>query len=204
MTKLFMALSVVLLTQIVSAREGGDVLPFCIDQKDKVEAIAAQVKANAKTKAKYDAYKQALTSDSDQWLMARLVYAEVKAARCAELNEQVAKVIATVIANRVKIKNGDIKAVVYEKDQFASSLNIYAESNYKDFLCPNDLKLWNLVLSETANALGEKNKTTTVNYFLYMHSPRWNKEPWQLTEDRALVNANSRKCIKAFKNKNYK
>lgn len=205
MIKIFLCLFAVVFLQSALARQGGDTLPYCVDNAKKVAAITAQIKANGKTKAKYNAYKKALASDSDRQLMARLVYAEVKAARCAELNDKLVEVIAAVIANRVKIKNGNIKAVVYEKDQFASSLNIYSESNYKDFLCPNDLKLWNLSLQATSAALSAETKATaTVNYFLYKHSSRWKKEPWQLEEDLILVSPEIRGCIKAFKNADYK
>lgn len=180
-------------------------LPHCVDDPAQIEAIKESIKLNSKNEHKYDAYKKALASDSDEELMARLVYAETKAANCSKINTDVATVVTHVISNRVKIKKGDVKAVVFERDQFASSLNIYSESGYKDFLCPNDPDLWDLALKRASWALTDKTKpTTTVNYFLYKHSPRWTKEPWKLEEDQSIASSNTRKCIKAFKNPKYK
>ena len=184
---------------------GGRKLPHCVSEVREIEMIKNRIRANAKTENKYDGYKKAFASDSDEELMARLIYAETKATKCEQLNSMVVPVITAVIANRVKIKKGDVKAVVFERDQFASSLNIYSESSYKDFLCPNDPKLWTQALNEASAALANKAKpTTTVNYFLYKHSPRWTKEPWSLDEDTSLTKGNVRDCIKAFKNSSYK
>ena len=180
-------------------------LPHCVNQASDVDAIKAKMKANSKTANKYDGYKKALASDSDTELAARLVYAETKATRCEKLNSKVVPVITEVIANRIKIRSGDIKSVVFQRDQFASSLNIYDESNYKDFLCPDDEILWNQVYNETHMALSNRRMgNDTVNYFLYKHSPRWTKEPWKLAEDKELAKGNVRDCIRAFKNPNFK
>lgn len=180
-------------------------LPHCVSEVREIEMIKNRIRANAKTENKYDGYKKAFASDSDEELMARLIYAETKATKCEKLNSAIVPVITTVISNRIKIKKGDVKAVVFERDQFASSLNIYSESSYKDFLCPNDAKLWALALDEASEALADKAKpTTTVNYFLYKHSPRWTKEPWSLDEDTSLTQGNVGDCIKAFKNASYK
>lgn len=184
---------------------GSDRLPHCVNQVRDIEIIKNKIKLNSKNENKYDGYKKALASDSDEELMARLIYAETKATNCEKLNSSVVPVIAKVISNRIKIKKGDVKAVVFQRDQFASSLNIYSDSNYKDFLCPNDAKLWAQALNEASEALADKSKpTATVNYFLYKHSPRWTKEPWKLEEDTALVKGGTRDCIRAFKNPNYK
>lgn len=216
MTKIFVVLSLLFISISLfaetlgtgsksSGHVGSGKLPHCISDASKIEAIKAKIKANSKNEFKYDAYKKALVSDSDEELMARLVYAETKAANCQELNDKVAPIIATVIANRVKIKKGDVKAVVFQRDQFASSLNIYSESAYKEFLCPTEEKLWKSALIESSYVLSDKAKPTdTVNYFLYKHSPRWIKEPWLLAEDQALTGGNVSNCIKAFKNPNYK
>lgn len=188
-----------------SSSTGSDKLPHCVSEVREIEVIKNTIKLNAKNDNKYDGYKKAFASDSDEELMARLIYAETKATKCEKLNSQIVPVITTVISNRVKIKKGNVKAVVFQHDQFASSLNIYSESNYKDFLCPNDAKLWAQALSEASDALADKAKpATTVNYFLYKHSPRWTKEPWKLEEDTSLTKGSVRDCIKAFKNPGYK
>lgn len=176
-------------------------LPKCINDEREIEVIKNKIKINSKNENKYDGYRKALTSDTGEKLMARLVYAETKAANCEKLNSQIIPVITKVIANRVKIKKGDVKAVVFQCNQFASSLNIYSESNYKDFLCPKNAVLWNQALKESSLALTDKSKPSdTVNYFLYKHSPRWTKEPWKLEEDTVLTKENMRDCIRAFKN----
>lgn len=180
-------------------------LPHCVNQISDIDAIKAKIKANSKTASKYDGYKKALASDSDTELAARLVYAETKATRCEKLNSKVVPVITEVIANRIKIHQGDIKSVIFQRDQFSSSLNIYDESNYKDFLCPDDEILWNQVYNETHMALSNRKMgTDTVNYFLYKHSPRWTKEPWKLEEDQSLAKGQTRDCIRAFKNPRFK
>lgn len=188
-----------------SGSDASKKLPHCVSEVREIEMIKNRIKLNAKNENKYDGYKKVFASDSDEELMARLIYAETKATQCEKLNSQIVPVITAVISNRVKIKKGDVKAVVFQRDQFASSLNIYAESSYKDFLCPNDAKLWSQALGEASEALADKSKpTTTVNYFLYKHSPRWNKEPWSLDEDTSLTKGSIRDCIKAFKNPAFK
>lgn len=187
--------------QAAAKKSAGVSLPHCIDNPVQIDAIKARIKTNSKTPNKYDGYKKALQSDSDIELAARLVYAETKATRCEKMNNEIVPVITEVIANRVKIRKGNVESVIFQRDQFASSLNIYEESNYKDFLCPSDSALWNKAYSATFTALSDKTKgTNTVNYFLYKHSPRWTKEPWKLEEDNSLTRGNIRACIRAFKN----
>lgn len=217
MTKLSAIITITLITTNVFASEVGGSngqpaakksvgvkLPNCIDNPAQIDAIKATIKANSKTSNKYVGYKKVLNSDSDIELAARLVYAETKATNCEKMNNQIVPVITEVIANRVKIRKGDVQSVIFQRDQFASSLNIYGESNYKDFLCPSDSALWNKAYSETFSALSDKTKgTDTVNYFLYKHSPRWTKEPWKLEEDTSLTKG-VRDCIRTFRNPAFK
>ncbi len=190
--------------QAAAKQSVGAKLPNCINDPAKIDGIKATIKANSKTSNKYVGYKKVLNSDSDIELAARLVYAETKATNCEKMNSQIVPVIAEVIANRVKIRKGDVQSVIFQRDQFASSLNIYDESNYKDFLCPSDSALWNKAYSQTYSALSNKTKgTDTVNYFLYKHSPRWTKEPWKLEEDTSLTKG-VRECIRAFRNPAFK
>jgi len=191
--------------QAAAKKSAGVQLPHCVSDPAKIDIIKATIKTNSKTPNKYVGYKKALNSDSDIELAARLVYAETKATRCEKMNNEIVPVITEVIANRVKIRKGDVQSVIFQRDQFASSLNIYEESNYKDFLCPSDSDLWSKAYSETFLALSDKTKgTNTVNYFLYKHSPRWTKEPWQLEEDTALTKGKVRECIRAFRNPAFK
>ncbi len=203
MKRVFAVLGSVFISVAVFAETTG--APHCISDIHEIEVIKNKIKLNSKNDSKYDAYKKAFASDSDKELMARLIYAETKATKCEKLNSLIVPVITKVISNRVKIKKGDVQAVVFQRDQFASSLNIYSESNYKDFLCPNDSVLWAQALKEASEVLADKSKpTTTVNYFLYKHSPRWTKEPWSLDEDTSLTQGNVSDCIKAFKNPDYR
>lgn len=180
-------------------------LPHCVNDSQEVDTIKSTIKLNSKTENKYNGYIKALSSDSDKELMARLIYAETKGTNCDDQSEKVSSVITTVISNRIKIRKGHVKSVIFERDQFASSLNIYSESHYKEFLCPSDAVVWNMALRKATAALSDKSKpTTTVNYFLYKHSPRWTKEPWKLAEDTSINSVSARACIKAFKNPNYK
>ncbi|AZZ37986.1 hypothetical protein CIK05_14625 [Bdellovibrio sp. qaytius] len=186
-------------------KKSGASLPHCINEASEIDTIKATIKANSKTANKYDGYKKALASDDDVQLAARLAYAETKSTNCEKQNNEILPVITQVIANRVKIRKGDVKSVIFQRDQFASSLNIYDESSFKEFLCPSDEALWKKAYSESFSALSDKTKgSNTVNYFLYKHSPRWTKEPWKLEEDQSLAKGSLRECIRAFRNPAFK
>ena len=174
-------------------------LPHCVNDEKTLTAIKSQMQEYAEAKrknggkktdadktSKYREMKHALESDSDEQLMARLAYSEVKAAHCPEFDRQTVGPIAAVIKNRVRT-HPDVRSVVFEEDQFASSLNIYdlpassgkpeAHSNWKEFLCPDDAAAWDIAL----NAV--RNKTTDIpddvlNYYLYQHSKRFTPPPW--------------------------
>lgn len=181
--------------------------PRCFDDPADIKKVSDVISANSKTQFKYDGYRKLLQSSSDFELMARLVYAETLAANCEKLNSKIAPMIAGGIANRVRLRGGDVASVVFQRDQFASSINIYSESRYKDFLCPKDARLWGLALRETkaelARPTGQMTKFT-VNYFLYKHSPRWKKEPWQLDEDVSSTTSEIQDCIRFFKAPNWR
>lgn len=176
-------------------------LPRCINNENEIKQIQEIQRTNSKNKFKYEGYRKALTESSDTELVARLVYAETLGANCPELSVQIAPKIAAVIANRIKIRKGDARSVVFQRDQFSSSLNNYSESHYRDFLCPKDEKLWAQVLVFSNKALaGELPSLSadTVNYFLYQHSSKWPKEPWDLKEDSLNSPLEMRKCIRFF------
>lgn len=180
-------------------------LPHCVNQPEEINAIKSTIKLNSKTENKYNGYRKALASDSDEELMARLIYSETKATNCPQINNEIISVVTSVVSNRVKVRKGDVKSVIFQRDQFASSLNIYDSSKYEDFLCPQDVQTWNSAFKAAGLALAEKTKpTTTTNYFLYKHDPRWTKEPWKLEEDTSIANETTRLCIKAFKNPKFK
>jgi hypothetical protein len=187
-------------TQKAIANTTTQPLPRCINSPEEIAQIKASIKANGKTDYKYKAYRQALQNESEAELLARLVYAETLAANCSDLNNKIAPLIRATINNRIQKRKGDIRGVIFQRDQFASSLNIYSQSKYLEFLCPKDQILWNLILKPVPSPLS----LDTVNYFLYKHSPRWTSEPWTLPEDAGPNNSELRKCIRFFRNPNWK
>jgi hypothetical protein len=181
-------------------------LPKCIDDEKEIEKIKSTIKANVKTKFKYNGYRAALHSESESDLLARLAYSETVAANCPDLNTKIAPLIVAAITNRIRFRKGDVRSVVFERDQFASSLNIYAESRYQDFLCPKDVALWTMISAKAKSSMGNQSEVNdflsddTVNYFLYKHSPKWTKEPWKLNEDKTKIELPIQNCIRFFHN----
>ena len=179
-------------------------MPLCIDGATDIKKITDHMSANRKKKTKYLRYKEALGSDSDLQLFARLVYAETLAANCPDMKGQVVSRITDVVGNRIMKRNQDVKSVVFQRDQFSSSLNKYSSSKYKEFLCPKDVGLWNTAYQNAQKFL-EQGKGTlssdTINYFLYKHDPRWTEAPaWGLKENAEGSNPQLRACIRVFKN----
>lgn len=184
-------------------------LPYCVDDSAKIEEIKTTISNNKKNQFKYKGYREALHAQSDVEIMARLVYAETVGANCPEHNQKVVQGIAAVIGNRMRIRKGNVRSVVFERDQFASSLNIYTESKYLDFLCPKDTALWQAALKESGIALSNAKlelDPKTVQYFLYKHSPRWKKEPASWKDYKQDVSGGASEiesCVKFFKNKGW-
>lgn len=179
-------------------------LPYCVSSESDIKEIQDIQKANSKTSSKYDGYRRVLHADADLELAARLVYAETVAANCPGNEDQVLDLIASVIGNRVRIRRGDIKSVVFQRDQFASSLNIYAESRYRDFICPKNDDLWKAALTKVRANLEESNPSSPIpsdaaNYYLYLHSERFKAPRWRL-EAVAIAEEKIRKCIRIFRN----
>lgn len=187
----------------IGASEAVVSLPVCVDSPAEIKKIQNLIKANSKNEHKYDGYKSALSADEDAVLMARLVYAETSAASCPDQNTALVERISEVISNRVA-QRGSVRSVVFQRDQFASSLNVYQSSRYLDFLCPKDEVLWKSALLKVQSLLHSANSTNrlspdTINYFLYKHDPRWVKEPWNLTEDEVQTSPALQRCLRTFK-----
>lgn len=200
------ALIFFLLTQAALARpalESTD-LPACIDAPDTLAEIERVQRAQRKTPQKYDGFRSALDTVNPVELAARLAYAETLAANCPAQQTRIADLITAVIGNRIRLRGGDIGSVAFQRDQFASSLNVYAESRYRDFLCPRDRDLWRRVLSAMqANLDGPAADVAiprdTVNYYLYRHSDRFKPPAWGLQE-AGIADNQLRECIRAFRN----
>ena len=149
-------------------------MPKCIDTAKDLESIAAWEKANAKTNFKYEAMKRLLTSSTDEEIESRLIYSEVNAAHCPEFNQDLIAPIAVVIDHRIEKAHGQVRATIFARDQFASSLNIYPESGWKEFLCPSNAKLWQAVQSRKPGSVAVKAN----NYYLYRHSLKFKPPVW--------------------------
>lgn len=187
-------------------KPGPSNLPLCIEDEAEIEKILASMKANPKTDFKYDGYKKALASVSDRELVARLIYSETLAANCDDKVSKILPLIAETIGNRVRLRNGDIKSVVYQRDQFASSLNNYTESHLRHFLCPKNATTWKQSVAATKPALENASRvlpSDTVNYYLYQHSTRFTPPNWKLKE--ASVNQGEfKECIRFFRSPSWK
>jgi hypothetical protein len=183
-------------------------LPRCADSGGALAMIEGVQKANRKTAAKYDGYRKILQDDTPLELAARLAYAETMAANCPQQEAAVADLVTAVIGNRIRTRGGDVKSVVFQRDQFSSSLNIYPESRYRDFLCPRDNALWKTVLAKTRTNLkgsgpGAVMPKDTVNYYLYQHSERFKAPNWKL-EEVAIADEKTRACVRVFRNPGWK
>lgn len=160
-------------------------LPNCIEDSKTIQNIEETMKANRRSPHKYNGYADALKNSSDLELASRLAYAEVLAANCNEHNSQLVRPITEVIANRIALRKNNARKVVFERDQFASSLNKYDSSRYKDFLCPKDTQLWNEVQTQMELALQKpKNEnqrllpTDGVHYYFFQHDKKFTPPAW--------------------------
>lgn len=188
----------------VTAQPPSEALPQCLSSPDQIADIQRAQTTNAKTPHKYDGYRKVFQENSDRELAVRLAYAETLAANCPDQTAQVLAVVTSVIGNRIRIRGGDVRSVVFQRDQFASSLNIYPESRYREFLCPQDEQLWRKVDAAMRENLaspipGASMPGDAVNYYLYRHSRRFSAPDWGLDEvvtaDRGVSD-----CIRVFRN----
>lgn len=183
-------------------------LPPCVNSESDIAHVRSVQKENSKTSHKYDGYRSVLHADTTLELAARLAYAETAAANCANQEEPIVDLVTSVIGNRIRIRRGDVNSVVFQRDQFASSLNIYPESRYRDFLCPTDDELWKKVFAKMRVNLEESKPsapipTDTVNYYLYRHSDRFKAPNWKL-EEAAIEDKTLRECIRVFRDPAWK
>lgn len=184
-------------------------LPLCRGEQSTVDSIFADVKANAKSPHKYRAYKQVLAGESDESLLARLIYAETKASSCSERENEIMPIVAAVIRRRIERRGGDIQSVIFERDQFASSLNNYSESHYREFLCPAHQKSWEqalaLATAEELKAEGASLPKDAVHYYFYKHSSRFTPPAWaqdsnSKNEVSISKDGHLKDCIRVFRN----
>lgn len=195
-------------------------LPVCIDQSETLDNIRRIQRANRRSIHKYNGYRQAFTQHAvtEEEILARLVYAETLASHCPEHSDQSVELISATLINRIQRRSGNILEVVFERDQFASSLNIYSESQYREFLCPKNLELWRNALTTTRQMLRSSTADTStalplpsdsVNYYFYKHSSRFTPPAWtkSLEEVRSSdgqpLGEEFRECVRFFRNPRY-
>ncbi len=115
-----------------------------------------------------------------------------------------------------------VLSVVFQNSQFASSLHRYRTSlrsttptvyahGYKDFLCPPNDENWRTTRTSIDNFFrsGERTRnysSTSVNYFLFQHSPRWETVSWAntLTESTTASSAAVRRCVRLYEEPSYR
>lgn len=208
LAKYLVAGSMLFISSALALARPASNLPPCVDAESALAEVRSALAANAKSPAKYDGYRHLLRAATPLELATRLAYAETLAANCPARNEPVADIVATVIGNRIRARGGDIASVVFQRDQFASSLNIYPESRFRDFLCPNDGELWRSVEAKMHARLEDPAANASMpgdamNYYLYLHSPRFAAPAWKL-EEVPNADAATRACIRAFRVPNWK
>jgi hypothetical protein len=179
--------------------------PICWDQVDEINKIKETQIANKKTKFKYKGYEELFQKAglSDEEIFARLIFAETKASHCKD--PQTTKTIAEVISNRIQKRNANVRSVVFENDQFASSLNFYTGSAKDDFLCPKDAKTWaeamqlatKLMQDPTSNTLSKD----AVHYYFFQHLASFKPPIWTKAykSSRELGS-----CMTAYENPKWK
>ncbi len=189
-----------------ASQVGGAGLPQCVNDPLQLAAIDHHRKQNPKNEFKYTKIREALTGDSDDHLVARLAYAETLAANCPEFQNDVLPPIVSVILNRISKRKGDVKSVVFQRDQFVSSLNGYEGSMWREFLCPTDQALWHSALRAARAHLPNRASISSnispdaFNYYLFRHSSKFSPPNWTKTD--ALTFSNAKKvegCLKIFK-----
>jgi hypothetical protein len=198
---------------ILTALAHGGALPSCISGPE-LETILEEMRKHPRSPKKYDGYRRALAGDTDDELLARLAYAETLAAGCSERQSAIAPRIVEAIGNRVRIRGGDVKSVVFERDQFASSLNNYRESRFRDFLCPKDEELWRQVLQESSSRsdkeyAADQMPGDSVHYYFFQHSgrftpPAWAEGPKAYPEARFPGSLELRACVRFFRNSSWR
>lgn len=178
-------------------------LPRCISDIETLQKIEKIQKENSKNSQRYDGYREALRDSTDLELFTRLAYAETLAANCPNFNAEISKLIVGVIGQRILKRDRNIQSVVFERSQFSSSLHIYKNSRYRDFLCPQDASLWQKTTAYVTDFFAKKSvklPADTFHYFLYKHDPRWTKEPWSLNEAKLEHKSSLNACIRLFRN----
>ena len=179
-------------------------LPRCFDDRREIETVLQTIDLNKRNSNKYDGYKKILNNSSDPELLARLAYAETIAANCPGENSQIAPVVAGVIRNRAVTRKGEAASVVFDLNQFSSSLHNYTDSRFREFLCPKDLVLWRIVFSEVQKT-DSSFSSKAYQYYFFRHSdgfqaPSWALGPKALPHVIVPISEGEKPCVRAYIN----
>lgn len=178
-------------------------LPPCLEDGQTLQEIKDTEIANSKNKFKYDGFRKNLSYADDLELQARLTYAETLAANCPGQNKEVSDLVAQVITNRIQKRKGSTKDVIFEPNQFASSLNFYDESRVRDFLCPKDKALWAHVAKTVRQT--SKAPSDATNYYFFLHSKKFSPPAWTTKLQTAqAVKSSDGDCVVAYYNPHWK
>lgn len=205
----------------------GSSLPKCFDKESHYQAIKKIQRANNKAaravakkavsgrvrepSKKYDGYRELFRKEAvdEDEILHRLIYAEVVAGHCGQDQSQAVTLVAEVIHNRIRRREGKIGSVVFGYNQFASSLNMYQESAYKDFLCPKDPVLWAEVKKQSNGLRTGKQQPSLAkdayHYYLFKHSTRFQPPAWTKTYPVAgQVASTDGLCVVSYTNSKWK
>lgn len=129
------------------------------------------------------------SSVSDTELLARLVYAETRAANCPAQKGRVHVGAAHVILNRVDVfkregRDQPVKRTVFGSKQFASSLHKYSKSQWDAFRCPPPEELdfyrnvYQTVEKIQSGEIDRKPYQGATHYYLHRHFDKYQDHPW--------------------------
>jgi hypothetical protein len=129
-------------------------------------------------------------SVGDNELMARLIFAETKAANCSSnMDARISERITHVILNRVrafeaKQMDQPVRRTVFGAKQFASSLHYYSKSHWKAFTCPGEVDpaLYEKVTATLARVQNGETSgadySKATHYYLHRHFGSYKDHPW--------------------------
>lgn len=187
-------------------------LPVCLKSHDA--EIQTWLKANKDSKTqKYKAYKDIYSGAGvdEPEILARLIYAESEAANCESI--KLTEYIGGAIYNRIRNKGKSISDIVFQFDQFASSLNGYSKANRAGFLCPTDLERWRMSQATVKHLLADAKSNVlpceAASYYLYKNNPWTHENPkgfkipdW--AKAKGIKTAIDSECVRFFPDDRFK
>ena len=175
-----------LITPAMADQPSSEHKPVCYPlESPAVQDMIRIQRSHRKDDRKYEGYRTLFKDVTDTELLARLATAEVASAQCPELNETLLAAVIGTLFNRLGGNVNTAKPVVFRRDQFASSMNIYAHSAYPVFLCPSSRhgelyqKAFKTFRLMEKGAYKNPLPTASVNYYLHLHFGQYRPNPTQ-------------------------